>query len=162
MKKNILIFGFLNGILSFAMTIYSLKNSQFTMEVALAAILISIFAAILAAFFYRRTHPQDASFRSLLLVVMGGLMLGYCLSVIANIIYISSLSEETKLMLENKFIENQFRRFETIANSIKLQEEMEKSADNLFNISQQLAAIPVFFIFNGIVSALVALCLKRE
>lgn len=162
MKKNILIFGALNTTSTFLTVYLSIHSTINAIVLAVVPLVLMLLLGIVAAYFYKRHNPQKASFRNLFLTILGGLGLGYVLGTLLIVLYFLSLSEETKVLLENKYLENQFIALSHLSNSISFFDTLEKASEELFNIKFQLLGILNGGFISAFYATIIALCMKRE
>ncbi len=162
MKKNILIFGIINTVLAFSAILMPIYSSINTIVLGIAPLVLSLIVAFIAAFFFRKNNPKDASFRNLFITVFGGLSIGILVGTLLIICFFFCLSEETKLILENQYLENQFTSLSHLSNSIAFMDALEKASDDLFNLEYQIVGSIYGIVLNVLFAAVVALCMKRE
>jgi len=163
MKKNIIIFGIINTIVVFGITINAIYNSHINaFVISLSPLFITFILAIIASWHYKKQNPETASFRNLFLSVLGGLTVGLLFGTLLTVFFFLSLSEETKMILENTYLENQFTALSHLSDSLAFMDAIEKASEQLFSIEYQLLGMPIVFIVNAVITAIVALGMKKE
>jgi len=162
MKKNILFFGFIHTLGSTITVLYALHFNPSISMGALHGLGSWILVGIITGYFYKKQKNVIPSFRNIFIVVLGALTLGVVLSTIITILYYGTLTDETKLLLENKYLEARMGDLESITNITRFQDNIEKDADRLFDIANQLISIPMGIIISSFIAAIVALFMKKE
>lgn len=164
MTKPILIFGGIFGILSTVITVLMMHGAIGTFTSMFISIALLIIVLILGVRAYRSANGGYSSFKDVFSVSLGISILGLIVGIVLGQGYNMTLSEDDKSEMKAKIVESQTSVFEMIGQEVplELEEQLEESAEAMFDIKTTLIAIPFSLIMYAFISVIVGLIMKKE
>lgn len=164
MKKIIITFGIISGIIGLVSNYLSLNQIVGTWTLLGVSLIIFLLIYFLGIKNFKDANNGFATFREVFLLCLGISVLGTVISVIGNQIYVQTLSEEQKADIATKFIDTQLAAYESIGIEApeNVEEDLEEAAEAIFDPKSILLGTIGSLVGSAFFAVILALIFKKE
>ena len=165
MKKAILIYGVIYGILGFLNSYLMINNSVGIWTAMGLSFIIFIVLCVLTVFMYRKESGKSG-FKEIFSAMMLMGLIGTLITMLVTQVYASSLSAEAITTMEENFIDSQLDYYESLGipdeQINELEDTLTEQFSNMFSLKAQLISLPISMLFLAIIALIISLIMKKE
>ena len=164
MKTVIIRYGIIGGLVSILLSFAMLNGLLGTWSILGITLLTFILIQLFAGLDYKKSKGGFASFRDLLKVVFGTLVLSTLISTVVSQVYMATLSDERKEEIITDFADTQLESIKSmgIEPTIEMEDDIIKQSGEMFDVKTLIFAIPMNLLLYGFFGLIISLIIKKE
>ena len=166
MKKLILTYGIIYGVLVFLFTFYIPLNNILGALPSIGLSLLAMFVVlVLPVIFFKKKNGGFITFQDIFKICVGVAIVGVLLGVVMHEIYELTLSEEQKQKIITEYVDSVVASFDnstTALDTDELEEKMTEGAEMMFDFTTNLLSSLSYLFFVLIIAVILGLIFKKE
>lgn len=164
MKKEILLFGFLNGLFGIGLNYLYYHGSIGAFQSLGFSILFLCIISVVGILTIKKKGDGIISFSDILLFCIAVAIIGVLVNTIANQTYLSLISVEDKQALIDKFVDSQLALYENMGLPIEegFDEGLVEQVEYSMSLKGLLVTIPMMVFIGGFIGMILGLIFKKD